>query len=607
VLDSLTFIDSVKDNYSAITKYYWDYDGNGTFDDSSSTNISFKTAFQNTGSFDAIFKVVDANGKSATATVKVIVQKIKFVVTSVMRDTMVDFGNTVHCSIAIAKAVPNMAFAIDTLQTGSFKLMTKNGLSASYDFKVDTAAISDSVRIRITAPLTDTLVTGFKVNVRPRQLTITGIDSTYSTITIHWTKSIESSFQSYYIYRNSTSTVDTSANGNLLATISQAATTVYTTPVSYTLLPKYYRIYQRDKNGLMSPGSPVVFGNIKNSPPAKPIFVNPTAAGQTILSNSVLSWTKSVDPNGDSVTYQLLYNRNNSGYVSYAKGIVDTFIKLNGFDSLSLTANLKIIARDNYGAGDSSELLNINFQQSRFGRMYFVPKGTGFFTDSLNNIVGITYNYFMDSSEVTQLSYKKMMNGKNPSTFIGDNHPVETMTWYQAIMYCNAYSKSLNLDTAYRFTSIDAQGAGNLTCNLNAKAVRLPIEDEWEKAAQGGKSFLYATSDGMLSCLQANYSGCQIDSPVVSASYRSNPFNLYDMTGNVAEFCWDVFGPRPNGNRVDYANPTSGMSTGNLRVQRGGDYQEIDHGRLQNNSRHGSPANVGNPRIGFRCVIPLKQ
>lgn len=182
-------------------------------------------------------------------------------------------------------------------------------------------------------------------------------------------------------------------------------------------------------------------------------------------------------------------------------------------------------------------------------------------------------------------------------------------------MYCNATSKKMGLDTAYTFNSISSLNAANLQCNLNVKAVRLPTEDEWEMAARAGKKLLYATDDGTLSCTKVNYGDCALNKPAIVGSYAANPYGIKDMTGNVGEWCWDIYNsPRlamqgqytVNG-RVDYAYSTNvgfGIQT---RVYRGGDFQETNSGRLQTGSRRGYGPTTYNGRLGFRCVIPLKQ
>ena len=604
VLDSLDFFaDVTPDSTAAIARYMWNF-GDLTPDHINSTTPAIRYAYTRTGTFNAVFRVIDGNGKTASSVVTITVSPIKLhpAYVSPVVDT-VDYGAFVRCTVSVTNRVDNLSFEIDTLQTG-FIPMTATGSSAVYTFKMDTAAIIDTVKIRVFSPLTDTLAVQLRIFVRPRGLTITGIDSTFSTIIVHWTQTLESAFQEYLIYSAPTDAVDT--NGTLWASINQAKTLSYTTSVaSYTSAPRYYRLYQRDKNGLLSPGSKVVFGNIKNSPPAAPVFVNPSKSNDTVWSNAVVRWNRSVDLNGDAVSYELLYNRG-SGYVPYATGITDTFVALTGFDTLSFRANLMVIARDSNAASDSSELTNVFFKQVRSGRMFFVPKGS--FKDSSNNVATITYDFLMDSMEVTQLSYKTLMNGTNPSSSIDNNQPVETITWYQAIRYCNAASKALNLDTAYTFTSISSISATGLQCNLNVKAVRLPTEDEWELAAHGGKNYIYATDDGTLSCTKVNYNGpCPAPvRPAIAGSYPPNPYNLHEMTGNVAEWCWDVFSSqRPNG-RVDY-DASLAVGGVSMRVQRGGDFQEANTGLLQTNSRSRALPATASPLVGFRCVIPIKQ
>ena len=601
-LDSFDFFAYVTpDSTAAIAEYMWNF-GDLTPDHISSTTPAVRYAYSKMGTFNAVFMAIDGNGKTATGTVKITVSPIKLhlAYVSPIVDT-VDYGAFVRCSLGVTNRIDNLSFEIDTLQTARFIPMVATGSSAAYTFKMDTAAIIDTVKIRAFSPLTDTLAVQLRIFVRPRALTITGIDSTFSTITVHWTQTLESAFQEYLIYSALTDAVDT--NGTPWASIKQAGTLSYTTLVaSYTSAPRYYRLYQRDKNGLLSPGSNAVFGNIKNSLPAAPVFVNPSKSNDTLWSNAVVRWNRSIDLNGDAVVYELLYNRG-SGYVPYATGISDTFIALTGFDTLSFRANLMVVARDSHGAGDSSGLTNIFFKQVKSGRMFVIPRGV--FRDSSGNVATITYDFLMDSIEVTQLSYKTVMNGIDPATYADDKQPVETITWYQAIRYCNAVSKALNLDTAYKFSALSPTA---VTCDLNVKAVRLPTEDEWELAAHGGKNYIYATDDGTLSCTKVNYNGpCPAPvRPAIAGSYPPNPYSMREMTGNVAEWCWDVFSSqRPNG-RVDYdaSIAVGGLS---MRVQRGGDFQETNTGLLQTNSRSGAFPATASPRVGFRCVIPIKQ
>lgn len=612
VFDTVSFFATVTDTFCSVTKIEWDFDNDGVFDCSkTSSTDTCKKSFTSIGTYNAVFRATDSLGKTTSDSIGITVKKIHIGMNFISRDTIVDYQNTVRCSVVVSNQSIDPVFEIDTMRTGVYRPMNSTGATGVYSFRVDTAAFSDSVRIRVHSPSSDTLNTGFKVSVRPRALSIIKIDSTDSTITVYWSKTLESNFKEYLVYSFTNNNVDTGST--LWATDTQASTVSSTSAPHFSLTPRYYQIYQRDKNGLLSQGSNVVFGDIKNSAPSKPIFTNPSKNGDTMWANGVVRWSHSVDKNKDPVTYDLLFKRSDGAdFIPFVTGITDTFYRLKGIDSLSLLGTLCIVARDTRSAGDSSELTNIVFRQVRYSSMYLVPKGS--FTDSAGNSASISYDYFMDSIEVNQVSWKMLMGGDSPASSKGDQLPLETVTWYQAVMYCNALSKNLGYDTAYTFSSISATGGTNVQCNFNVKAVRLPTEDEWEMAAQGGSKLLYATDDGSLTCPKANYGNCGVDKTVQVGSYPPNPYALYEMTGNVDEWCWDVFNsprlPMPGQTsvtgRVDYAYSTSfGFGTP-TRAIRGGHYQVTNLGQLQAGSRRGSGPGTSSYRVGFRCVIPNK-
>ena len=96
----------------------------------------------------------------------------------------------------------------------------------------------------------------------------------------------------------------------------------------------------------------------------------------------------------------------------------------------------------------------------------------------------------------------------------------------------------------------------------------LPTEAEWEYAARGGAQFKYGTDDGTLDILKANYSKSNNSEPVKVGSYPDNPFGLYDMAGNVFEFCHDWYGNYGNESETNPAGPDEGTK----RVVRGGSW-----------------------------------
>lgn len=144
-------------------------------------------------------------------------------------------------------------------------------------------------------------------------------------------------------------------------------------------------------------------------------------------------------------------------------------------------------------------------------------------------------------TEVTQAEYEAVM-GTLPSQMVkavGDSFPVSNVSWYDAVLFANALSKYLGLDTAYSYSSVEA---GNkivgLTTNWNVSAVRLPTGEEWEFAARAGTTGNYYWG----SAKAADYAQYNhlTDSYQTVAQKLPNAWNLYDVAGNVAEWTADT-------------------------------------------------------------------
>ena len=95
----------------------------------------------------------------------------------------------------------------------------------------------------------------------------------------------------------------------------------------------------------------------------------------------------------------------------------------------------------------------------------------------------------MGATEVTQLVYEKVM-GKNPASHKGRQFPVESVSWYDAVEFCNTLSQMYNLKPAYF-----ADDKKNVAWDQEADGYRLPTEAEWEFCSKGGKDFKYSGSD----------------------------------------------------------------------------------------------------------------
>lgn len=211
----------------------------------------------------------------------------------------------------------------------------------------------------------------------------------------------------------------------------------------------------------------------------------------------------------------------------------------------------------------------------------FVQGGT--FHNGTSNVT--LSSFYIDKYEVTQASYQAVM-WANPSYFSGNpNRPVERVSWFKAIEYCNRRSMQEGLTPCYTYndgtdhgTNPDNWPSGwntnnnnhtNVSCNWTANGYRLPTEMEWMFAAKGGnqsQGYYYSGSNtiGYVAWYYNNSSSRTWDVGLKDP----NELGTFDMSGNVWEWCWDIWGTYPSGNQ---SNPT-GPASGSYRVVRGGNW-----------------------------------
>ena len=184
--------------------------------------------------------------------------------------------------------------------------------------------------------------------------------------------------------------------------------------------------------------------------------------------------------------------------------------------------------------------------------------------------VTLTKQFYMGKHEVTQEQWEALM-GKNPSTTKGAKLPVTNVSWED----CQEFIKKLNAKTDGGY--------------------RLPTEAEWDYACRAGTTTAYSFGD-KITPKDANYLDSKIGKPVAVGSYKPNAFGLFDMHGNVWEWCEDWHGEYP----FAVTDP-KGPATGNRRVIRGGSSGYYGSFARSSNRYYSLPTNRGSLG-GFRLA-----
>ncbi len=212
-------------------------------------------------------------------------------------------------------------------------------------------------------------------------------------------------------------------------------------------------------------------------------------------------------------------------------------------------------------------------------KLAFIPAGEfdmgspadqkGHEEDETLHKVRITRAFRMSVTEMTQAQWTRVM-GTRRGEFQGDDLPVESVSYADAVEFCKKLSK------------------------VEGRTYRLPTEAEWEYACRAGTPLPLAANVDDVAWFDDNSEG----KTHPAGSKKPNAWGLYDMHGNVAEWCADYYAPYPSGAGVDPAGP----ATGKGRVVRGGSFASFPRG-LRSSSRGNTLASYQLKTVGLRVVL----
>lgn len=289
-----------------------------------------------------------------------------------------------------------------------------------------------------------------------------------------------------------------------------------------------------------------------------------------------------------------------------------------------------------YGGKAYSGEVEIKISEPMPAGLVLIPHGSfkrAASTSNPSHTVTLTKDFYICDHEVTQKEWFDVMGVKQEDMYAtdkgwGDNYPVYYVNWYAAIAYCNKRSVKEGLTPCYTVSGVTDWAALNFasiptssdpdwnsaTCDFNASGYRLPTEAEWEYAALGS----YKDNSHWTGYIDSNhpsanvfagydetnalgdyawYSGNASSKTHEAKKKTENSYSLYDMSGNVSEWCWDWYGNYDSANVTD---PT-GAPSGSGRVYRGGNWSSsagicsvADRGNYNPYSRY--------DYIGFRVV-----
>ena len=299
-----------------------------------------------------------------------------------------------------------------------------------------------------------------------------------------------------------------------------------------------------------------------------------------------------VTAEGDDKPSQYKFNFSKIRVINTVSGKVTQTSSLNKIQSRTMKPEWDLRVFGGIAAKEKEEFEVLKKCLSKGLNLNAVKEKISFYRWYQNYFVKVPgRNFAIMRTEVYQSLYLAFM-GSNPSYYKGDNNPVECVSWYDAVCFCNKLSEIFGYTPVYSVngtTDVRKWGytphkgdsiRGEVTQNTKANGFRLPTNEEWEYAARGGQNYTYSGSNNLDEV--GWYSRNSGDETHPVAQKKANGYGLYDMSGNVGEWCWDA-------------------SLSYDRYYRGGSYGYYDYYCRVDRRRY-DDADYQGDCIGFRIV-----